>query len=446
MGVVGATITNVLTMIGVGPFITIPLLLQALPGPQAMLGWLLGAAVALADGLVWAELGALFPRTGGGYHYLLEAYGRDRSGRLFSFLYLWSTVITGPFVLASGAIGFSQYATYLLPAMTGLEAKLLAAGACLVSAALVYRRIDRVGHWATGFAVVVVGAVLWVTVEGVRHGDLANLAFPPHALAPTRALWSGLGAASLYALYDYAGYNAVCAIGGEVTRPQVSIPRAIIVAIVVVAALYVSMNLAVIAAIPWQQAAQSQFIASDLITRFDGPMAGIVMTWLILITTMAGLFAGMLWLSRVPYAAAIDGRFFAVFARIHPKGQFPAFSVIFTGVASAACCFLALDQVIKAFTVIGVLLASLPVVAAPSLVRLGRAQTHLPFRMWLYPLPSLVAATGWVYIVATSGWAYIVSGLATLGIGVGAYVWRARRRGEWPFAKQSEERFGVNDS
>lgn len=436
MGLGGATITNVLTMIGVGPFITIPLLLQAMPGPQAMLGWLLGALVALGDGLVWAELGACFPRTGGGYHYLLEAYGRDRSGRLMSFLYLWSTVITGPFVLASGAIGFSQYATYLLPAMSGLEAKLLAAGACLVATALVYRRIDSVGRWATGFAVVVVGAVLWVTVEGVRHGHAANLAFAPHALAPTRALWSGLGAASLYALYDYSGYTAVCAIGGELVRPQKAIPRAIVLAIGLVAALYLSMNLAVIAAIPWREAAQSQFIASDLIARFDGPLAGVAITWLILITTMAGLFAGMFWLSRVPYAAAMDGRFFAVFAQVHPSGYFPRFSVAFTGVASAACCFLTLDEVIKAFTVIGILLASLPVVVAPTLVRLGAAQRHLPFRMWLYPLPSLIAGAGWLYIVATSGWVYILAGAASLLLGVGAYLVRARRQAEWPFSSK----------
>lgn len=434
MGLAGATITNVLTMVGAGPFITIPLLMQALPGPQAMIGWLLGAVVALADGLVWAELGAAFPRTGGGYHYMLEAYGHDGAGRLLSFLYLWSTVITGPFVMASGAIGFSQYALYLVPGMGPIASKLLAASMCLAAAALVYRRIDRVGRWAMGFAVIVLGAMMWVISEGVRHGHFANLAMPSHPQAPAGAFWSGLGVASLYALYDYSGYNAVCAIAGEVHRPQSAVPRAIVAAILGVAVLYMGMNVAVLAALPWHEAAASQFIASDLVARFDGPLAGAAITVMILVTTFAGLFADMLWLSRVPYAAAVDGRFFAVFARLHPTGRFPAFSVIFTGLAAASCCFLTLDEVIRAFTVIGVLLSSLPIVVAPTLVRLGRAQSHLRFRMWLYPLPSLIAGAGWIYIVLTSGWVYVASGVLSLAIGVVAYLWRARGRHEWPFA------------
>lgn len=433
VGLREATIANVLTMIGVGPFITIPLLLKAMPGPQAMLGWLLGAAIAVADGLVWAELGAMFPQSGGGYHYLLRAYGHNGVGQLASFLYLWATVLTGPFLMASGAIGFAQYATYLAPTLGGLGAELLAAAVCLTSAALVYRRIDRVGRWANGFAVAVIGAVLWVTIEGARHGSGGSLAIPLHAFSPSHGLWSGLGAATLYALYDYAGYNAVCAIGGEVSRPQTTIPKAVLMAIAVVAVLYIAMNLAVLSAIPWRAAASSPFIASDLVTRFDGPLAGIAITVLILITTFAGLFGGMLWLSRVPHAAAIDGRFFTVFGRIHPTGRFPSFSVPFFGLASAACCFLTLDQVIKAFTVVGVILGSMPVVVAPSLVRVGRAHPHLPFRMWLYPLPSLIAGAGWLFVVATSGTPYMISGLAALGAGIAAYLWRALRLGEWPF-------------
>ncbi|HWE98649.1 MAG TPA: amino acid permease, partial [Caulobacteraceae bacterium] len=128
-----ALIVNVLSMIGVGPFITMPLLLQAVPGPQAMLGWVLGAGIALADGLVSAELGAAFPRSGGGYRYVLEAYGPDGAGRLMSFLYLWANVATGPFLIASGAIGFSQYASWLLPGMSRWEEKLLAMAACGVA-------------------------------------------------------------------------------------------------------------------------------------------------------------------------------------------------------------------------------------------------------------------------------------------------------------------------
>src|SRR5205085_2455804 len=126
LGLAGATAVNVLAMIGVGPFVTIPLLLRAMGGPQAMLGWFIGALVALADGLVWAELGAAMPRSGGGYQYLLESYGPQGAGRLLSFLFLWQTVAGMPLVIASGATGFAHYASFFLPSMTVWQSKALA--------------------------------------------------------------------------------------------------------------------------------------------------------------------------------------------------------------------------------------------------------------------------------------------------------------------------------
>ncbi len=429
------TVINILGMIGVGPFITMPLLLQAMHGPQAMLGWVLGALISLCDGLVWAELGAALPRSGGGYHYLLEAYGPRGLGQLMSFLFLWSTMITGPFVMASGGIGLAQYAAYLFPAMTALQAKLLAMAACLVAAWLVYQPIHSIGRWAVAFGAVVLLSALWIIVEGLRHGVARNLALPPHALTPSPLFWTGLGGATLYALYDYGGYATVCAVGGEVKRPARTIPRAIVLAISVVAALYLTMNIAVISALPWREAAKSKFVASELMARLDGPSAGVAITALILVITVAGLFAGMLALSRVPYAAAVNGRFFRVFARLDRTGAFPSFSVAFVGVASAGCCLLELDQVIKAASVAAVILSGLAVVAAPTVLRLARPNLERPFRMPLYPLPSLIAAAGWTYIVVTSGAPYILGGFAALLIGVFAYLWRARRAGEWPWRR-----------
>ncbi len=422
-----------LAMIGVGPFITIPLLLQAIPGPQAMLGWVLGGVVALADGLVWAELGAGYPRSGGGYHYLLEAYGPQGPGRLMSFLFLWATVISGPFGMASGAIGFSQYATYLVPAMSPGLSKLLAMSVCLTAAAMIYRRIDRIGQWAMGLSVVVILAMAWIIVEGFRHAHAQNLVIPRKDLDMSPALLTGMGGATLYALYDYFGYATVCSVGGEVARPERTIPRAIVVAIMAVAALYLAMNIAVISALPWREAARSKFVASDLMARLDGPVAGVLITVLILVTTLAGVFTGMLSLSRIPFAAAADNRFFRIFAQTHPTGGFPTFAVAYVGVASAVCCLLDLDQVIKALTVAGVILSSLAVVAGPTLLRLRYPEAPRPFRMWLYPAPSLIAAAGWSYIVVTSGAPYILGGFGALALGVLTYLWRAWPAREWPW-------------
>jgi amino acid transporter len=387
----------------------------------------------MADGLVWAELGAALPFDGGGYRFLLESYGPERWGRLVSFLFLWCAVVMGPLYWASGALGFSQYATYLFPAMTPIGAKLLAIAICLFSTWLIYRRIDGIGRMGVAFGLVILFAGAWIILEGILHAHPAQLIPARGAFVPSREFFSGLGAATLFAAYDYAGYNAVCNVAGEVTEPRKTIPRSIIAAIVVVGLLYISMNVSIVAGMPWQQATHSSFVVSDFIANVQGPRAAVAMTVLVLASTLAGVFAGMLGTSRVPYAAAVGGRFFRVFGRLDPAGEFPSFSVVFVGLSSAACCVFSLETVIKASVVATTILSSLTAVAAPTLLRRIRPDVKLPFRMPLYPLPSLVALAGWGYIIATSGWQYILISLGLLAIGVGAYLWRARRAGEWPY-------------
>ena len=115
LGLRGAIAVNVITMIGIGPLITIPLVLADLHGSLALTAWIAGALVALCDGLIWAELASQFPGSGGTYVYLLETFGRERFGRLFAFLFTWQTVLSLPLILATGYIGFAQYAAYLWP-------------------------------------------------------------------------------------------------------------------------------------------------------------------------------------------------------------------------------------------------------------------------------------------------------------------------------------------
>src|SRR5215467_5329953 len=117
IGLGSATALNMIDMIGVGPFITIPLIVSAMGGPQAMLGWILGAFFAICDGLVWAELGAAMPQAGGSYQYLKESYGSRTLGKLMSFLFVWQLSFSAPLSIASGCIGVAQYATYLWPAL-----------------------------------------------------------------------------------------------------------------------------------------------------------------------------------------------------------------------------------------------------------------------------------------------------------------------------------------
>jgi amino acid transporter len=432
LGFGAATTTNMLAMIGIGPFITIPLLLQAMQGPQAMLGWLVGATVAVADGLVWAELGAAMPRSGGGYHYLLEAFGPKGPGRLMSFLFLWAIVTTMPLMIASGAVGFAHYAAYLYLEMTTWQAKLLAMGVCLLATVVVHRRIDGVGRWGMAMGGVVLATAVWIIVEGILNARLDRIAVPAGGWRLSREFFVGLGGATLYAVYDYGGYNTVCNVGGEVVQPAVNIPRSIIAAILLVAGLYVAMNFSIMGVMPWRQVMQSNYIVSDFIAGLHGRMAASVMTMLILVTSFASVFANMLGVSRVPYAAASQGRFFRVFARLHPDG-FPSWSVRFVGFTSAALCLIGLDALIRIVTVSWVVVGCLGAVAAPTALRAVRPDISRPFRMWLYPLPSLIALAGWLFVVTTSGVVYILISLVLLAGGVGAYLWRARRLAEWPF-------------
>ncbi|HML15371.1 MAG TPA: amino acid permease [Bryobacteraceae bacterium] len=429
-----ATAANMLTMIGIGPFVTIPLLISAMHGPQAMLGWILGAAVSICDGLVWAELGAAMPESGGPYRYLLEAYGPHGLGRLMSFLFLWQLMAQFPLTLASGAVGFSQYSLYLWPHLTETARKMIAMAVCLVACALIYRRIQSIGRWSIAIWCLVMFAGLWIVADGLAHARLAMIMdTPPGAFRLTRDFWIGLGGATLFATYDYGGYNTVCLLGGEIRKPARTIPRSILAAIGAVAALYLVMNFTILGVLPWQQAMRSTYVASEFMDRLHGPHAAAAITVLILVTAFASVFGGMLGFSRVPYVAAADGRFFRAFARLDPSGHFPSFSVLFVGIASAAGCLFDLESIVKTLIVIQTLIGSLAVVGAATMLRATRPDIPRPFRMWLYPLPSLIAFAGWTYIIVTSGTVYIAAGFAMLAVGIAAYLWRAKSANEWPW-------------
>jgi amino acid transporter len=433
-----------LEMIGVGPFITIPILLAKMNGPQAILGWLLGAVVALCDGMVWAELGAAMPGTGGPYHYLSEAYGPRRLGRLMSFLFIWQTIALAPLSIGSGAVGFAQYTRFLFKDMTGLQEKLIAVSVCVLITALLCRDIRSVGRLSVILWVVVVGTVLWITAAGILNFDSRRvLDFPPGAFTPSRSFFFGLGGATLIAMYDYGGYNNVCFFAGEVRRPERVIPRSILISIGAVAALYLTMNITILGVVPWREAIRSTAIASDFIQRIYGAKAATVVTILILWTTLASVFAVLLGYSRVPYAAAVDGRFFRPFARLHPTKNFPYVSVLVIGGLSAAASLLNLDVLINGLIVIQVLIQFMAQIFAVTLIRRGRPDIARPFKMPLYPLPSIIAFLGWLYILIASGLAYIFAGLVLTVLGVAAYLWHARGSGEWPYAGRQEARQDV---
>ncbi|MGO9262024.1 MAG: APC family permease [Bryobacteraceae bacterium] len=425
-GPLEAVALNMSNMVGVGPFITIPLIIASMGGPQCMLGWLLGAVLALADGLVWSELAAAMPGTGGTYLYLRETFRKTRLGGILPFLFIWQFIFSGPLEIASGYIGFSQYVGYLWHGMSPVEARMVNVAVGTLVIVLLYRGITAIGRITVALWLGVLATMLWIIAGGIAnfHARVA-FDFPPGAFTFSRGFAAGLGSAMLIAMYDFMGYYDICYTGGEVRDPARTIPRSIIYSVLGVAALYSLMNLSIIGVVPWREAMQSKFVAAQFIERLYGPRAAVVATVLVLWTAFASVFALLLGYSRIPYAAAADGHFFRVFARLHPSGKFPHVSLLAMGMLAIGASFGSLDAVISALLTSRILVQFIAQIFALDRLRRHRPEIARPFRMWLYPVPSVIAFAGWAYIFLTSGWGFIGFGLLTLAMGVAAYaIWK----------------------
>lgn len=438
LGLKEAISANVVEMLGIGPFITIPILIATMDGPHAMLGWLLGAALAVCDGLVWAELGAAMPGAGGSYVYLREAYGPQKMGQLMSFLFVWMIFFTAPLSVATGAVGFAQYAQYLGPELSPLTIQLIAVGLCLVITYALYRGIHTIGRLSFILMLVAVGTILWVIVSGLSNirGELL-VDVPDGAFSWSWDFVKGLGGAALIGIYGYGGYNNICFLGGEVRNPSRNIPFAVIASIAVVALLYIFLNTTILGVVPWRDAMASQHVVSDFMEIVYGPWAANLLTYLVLAASAASVFALLLGYSRIPYAAARDRRFFSVFGKLHPTKRFPHVSLLTLGLGSTVFCFLDLGNIIQALIVIQVIVQVLGQIVAVTLIRTYRPDIHRPFQMWGYPIPSLVAMVLWLLVLVSTGVTIVALGLLVLALGVGLYLLRARRLREWPFVRSA---------
>jgi basic amino acid/polyamine antiporter, APA family len=465
MGLGSATALNMIDMIGVGPFITMPLVLSAMGGPQAMLGWVVGALLAVCDGLVSAELAAALPGSGGSYRYLSEIYGPRKWGRLISFLFIWQLSFSAPLSIASGCIGLAGYAAYYWPSLETVYAAhtavlpipgagplqvswivtrgtALAVLICLLTVFLLYRRITVIGRLSKILWLCVMGTIGWIILAGLTHFNAARaFDFPPGAFTLSPAFFTGLGGAMLVATYDYWGYYNVCYLGDEIKDPTRNIPRALLLSILLVACLYLLMNLCILAVIPWREMIQAGhnnnglYVVSLFMQSIYGPWAARLVTGLVMVTAFASVFSLTLGYSRVPYAAALDGNYFRVFAKVHPIYRFPHVSLVALGVVAAAFCFLRLRDAIAALVVIRLILQFLVQAVGVMVFRVRRPDIARPFRMWLYPLPAVVAIAGFLFILFNrENWEKEVRyAVVILLAGLGIYMIRAWRGGEWPF-------------
>src|SRR6266849_1287779 len=441
-GLLHATALNMTNMIGIGPFITIPLLMSALGGPQAMLGWVVALITVLCDSTVWSELGAAMPGSGGSFGYLRQGYGTEKVGRLMGFLFVWQFVLSGPLEIASGYIGFSQYLGYIWKGITARQTMLVVTLIGLANLALLYRRITSIATITVTLWLGTIVTVIVVIVTGAVHFDhRVAFDFPPGAFTFSLGFLLGLGAASRVGVYDYLGYYDVCYIGDEVANPGRVIPRSILISTVAVALIYLAVNLSIIGVVPWRDFVpaashpEANFVVSTFMERIYGPGVATIFTAMILWTAFGSVFALLLGYSRVPYAAARDGYFFKVFARLHPSKGFPYVSLVVLGVLSILGGMVSLGKVIEALVTMRILVQFIGQIGAVTLLRRRAPDMSRPYRMWLYPLPSLVALLGWIFIFATTSPTVIAFGLGALILGAICFaVWSWKGR-TWPFAE-----------
>ena len=419
---------NMIDMVGIGPFITIPLILSAMGGARGMLAWMLGGLLAISDGLVTAELAAELPASGGSYVFLREAYGR--AGRLISFLFLFQILFSAPLSMASGCIGFANYLKIPMPAAEG-HVPITAMIICVLTTLILLRKLEAIGKLSVLLWVGVMGTLAIVIVAGLPHLKLEAFAFWRAPRLDGATPYAGLGVALIYAVYDYLGYYNICYIGDEVRTPERTIPRVIVISILAIGVIYLLMNACLISVLPMQQAMTSKSIVGDYLAFLLGKRAAQWISILILWTAFASIFSLMLGYSRILYAAARDGNFFRIFSKLHATEAHPYVATIFLGSVAAVFCWLPLTHVLQAILSIRAIIPFMAQIAGAVILRVRQPDRPRPFRMWLYPLPAIIALGLWSYIVISPQKGLKVGGLYVIAAGTLFYVarrWLERRR------------------
>lgn len=442
LGLFQSAVLNMIDMVGIGPFVTLPIVM-GLMGGMYLYAWLAGAVLSLVDAMIWSELGAAYPMAGGSYNFLKEAYGPGRAGKMMSFLFVWQTVIQAPLVAASAAIGFSQYFVYLLP-LAAWQQKILSACVIIFITALLYRKIESVGKVGVLLWMGVIATLGWIIFAGISHG---------HFLEPLQQMggafsWQGIasfafGQACVKTIYSYLGYYNVCHLGGEIKNPGKNIPRSMFISVIGIAILYLCMNISVGSVIPWQEIKhwydtdQNTFVVSTFFERLYGHTAAIVATVMILWVALASLFAVMLGYSRVPYAAAADGAFFKIFAKLHPTKNFPYVSLlVLAAFALVFSLLFRLGDIISGILAMRIMVQFIGQGVGVVLLRKRKGTASLPYKMPLYPVPVILAILMWLFVFYATGLTVIVSFLAVFLSGLTVYLVLAKLRRQWPFQQR----------
>jgi amino acid transporter len=417
-----ATAINMTDMVGIGPFIVLSVVAETMHGPGFLYAWIAGAVLSFIDAMVWSELGATFPMAGGSYNFLKEGFG-PKTGKLMSFLFVWQTMIQAPLVIASAAIGFAQYTGYIFP-LGFWGAKAVSGGMVLLIIFLLYRNIETIGRISVLLWMGVLVTMIWIISGGIAHGNfLAPIKNINDGLQLNYAFAAALGFASVQTIYSYLGYYNVCHLGGEIKRPERNIPRSMIISIAGITVLYLCMNISVASVLSLEEIEKSSFVVSMFIEKLAGGAAAKVATILILWVAFASVFSATLGYSRIPYAAAKDGAFFKVFARLHPTKHFPHVSLLFLGaIAFLFSLLFKIREVISAILAMRILIQFISQAVGLLLLSKRNGRDFFKWHMPLYPLPVILAILIWICIFVSTGIQMMLAGATVTVAGIVAYV------------------------
>lgn len=435
LGLAQATAINMTDMVGIGPFITMPMVIGMMNGPWFLYAWIAGAFLSIVDAMIWSELGAAFPKAGGSYNFLKEAYGKNSAGKMMSFLFVWQTMIQAPLVIASAAIGFAKYFSYLVP-LTDVSEKIVSGSVVVLIVLLLYRKIDAIGKISVFLWSGVIITMFWIIGGGIAHGNFLTPIKNIHTgITIDYAFVTAIGFASVKSVYSYLGYYNICHLGSEIKNPSKNIPRSMFISIAGIAILYMLMNISVVSVVPWWQAKDSEFLVSEFMQQLAGNNAAKIVTCLILWVAFASVFSATLGYSRIPYAAAADGEFFKVFAKLHPTKNFPHISLLFLGsIAFIFSMLFKLSDVISAILAMRIMIQFIGQAIGLLLLHRKNDGVEFPYKMPLFPVPIILAIAMWLFILISTGSKLMGYGILVITVGLVVYFIKAKIKKEWPFS------------
>lgn len=413
-------------MVGIGPFVVMPFVVAQFDSGLFIWAWIFGAFTAFMDAMVWSELGAKYPLAGGTYNFHRIAFG-EKGGKLMSFLFVWQTSIQAPLVVASAAIGFAQYLTYIVP-LDFWQLKIVSGGLVILVFLLLYRKIETIGKISVIMGSIVVLTIIWIIISGLTNQQQSIKLLPTGSESFfTLAFWAAIGQASVKTVYAYLGYYNVCHLGGEIKNPGKNIPKSIFISIIGIATLYLLMNISVMGVMPWQSVKEGdRYLVSSFMEQLYDHQAGIIVTVLILCIAFSSLFAVVLGYSRVPYAAAVDGNFFKPFAKLHPTKNFPYISlIVLCALGFVFSLFMRLGDVISSILAMRIIVQFIGQGVGVVLLRKKFGTEGLPFKMWLFPVPIILSVAIWIFLFISTGW-FALWGSFIAVVGVVVYSVKAR--------------------